>query len=455
MFTHRKRRGIIRLVIVYSLLFAASLLWYGRQRRGSVQIAVAKAKQLYEVGDVAAVSLQPLAVQEMALADDGVAGMLAGKRFDFVNALPLSLGEARPWQEAGCGQYNCAHVVYYNYSDGGTTNVVVNLNTGEVVGRWQDAQARPGGSPLILDKALDIAASDPFVQATLGEIGAADPAMIPMSGWLVDDACGRQWCVDLTFHDPTGSGRIIHVFVNMEQQRVARTFYTRGRPERSLAAPLPQRNAFSNGCHEQYGWQVCWEMTAHDGVLFRDATYNGQTIFSSAKIGQIEAWYPSWPGGYRDEIGFAATVPPFGGTQVTDFGNSFEVRQLFTEFTFWPNCICCYRYEEVIRFYGDGSLDFRFVSHGPGCDDLSIYRPFWRIDIDLDGPEGDSAWLWQENQWQEVTAESEFHPFVADVFPDGYKLATLDEPENGRGLLYQWQMVRTDPLGLDEGRFFV
>ena len=59
-------------------------------------------------------------------------------------------------------------------------------------------------------------------------------------------------------------------------------------------------------------------MTAHDGVLFRDATYEEKMIFSSVKIPQVEAWYPSWPGGYRDEIGFAATVPPFGDTIIND-----------------------------------------------------------------------------------------------------------------------------------------
>ena len=52
------------------------------------------------------------------------------------------------------------------------------------------------------------------------------------------------------------------------------------------------------------------EMTAHDGLNFYDAKYNGKEIFSSAKIGQVEAFYPSWPGGYRDEIGIQASVPP-------------------------------------------------------------------------------------------------------------------------------------------------
>jgi mono/diheme cytochrome c family protein len=191
-------------------------------------------------------------------------------------------------------------------------------------------------------------------------------------------------------------------------------------------------------------------MTADNGINFRDATYKGQLIFSSAKIGQVEAWYPSWPGGYRDEIGFSASVPPFGDTQVEDLGDSFEVRQLFTEFTNWPNCICCYRYEEIIRFYEDGRIEFRFVSHGPGCDDLSIYRPFWRIDVDLDGPDNDSVWLWEEASWNEASTEFETYPVVEDLSPDGYKLATFDDD-----IHYRWFMERTDPLGLDEGYLFL
>ncbi len=266
----------------------------------------------------------------------------------------------------------------------------------------------------------------------------------------MDNACREEWCVDLTFHDPSGTGRIFHVFVNLEQAIVARTFYTRARADRSAAKPLAQRDAFTDGCHDQYGWSVCWEMTANDGINFRDATYNGQLIFSSAKIGQIEAWYPSWPGGYRDEIGFAATVPPFGGTLINDLGDGYEVGQIFTEFTRWPNCICCYRYEQVLRFFSDGRFELRFISHGPGCDDISIYRPFWRVDIDLEGPENDQVWLFEEAQWREMTEEFETFPVVEGLSPEGHKLATFDGD-----LHYRWSMARTDPLGLDEGYLFL
>ncbi len=447
----RPQRFISRLVYINLILLVGSLVWYwAAPGESGVAVAIAKSKQMLDMNLMAEIPFTPEMIQEATLANPAMAALLADKKTEFVNAVPLSLGEARPWQDVGCGHLNCAHVAYYNYTDGGVINSIVNLETNEVVGGWLDTAARPAGSTHVMDKALAIAAADTEVQTILGDIGAADPAMVPMSGWLADNACREQWCVDLSFHDPAGSGKIVHVFVNMEQENVARTFFTRGRADRSAAAALPQAQPYSDGCIESHGWDVCWEMTAHDGINFRDATFEGTLIFSSVKIGQVEAWYPSWPGGYRDEIGFAASVPPFGGTQIDDLGDSFQISQLFTEFTYWPNCICCYRYDETVRFYDDGSFDLRFTSHGPGCDDLSIYRPFWRIDLDLNGRPNDNVWVWQENQWAEATTEMEIHPFVDDLSPDGHKIATLDG-----AVSYRWHMQPTDPLGLDETRFFI
>ena len=207
--------------------------------------------------------------------------------------------------------------------------------------------------------------------------------------------------------------------------------------------------AFTDGCHEQYGWEVCWEMTADDGVNFRDATYNDQLIFTSAKIGQVEARYPSWPGGYRDEVGYAASVEPADGTHVADLGDGFEVRQLFTEFLTWPNCVCCYRYEQILRFYADGTLGLHFISHGPGCDDPMIYRTFWRIDLDLDGPENEELLVWEDGQWVEAETEMSL-PLFESLSPEGEVLIT------GAGQFrYRWLPLPTDPLGADDGQMFL
>ncbi|MEM7111706.1 MAG: hypothetical protein AAF614_04690 [Chloroflexota bacterium] len=445
-----KGRNRVRLLILLNIILLILALSWQYQEKSRVQEAVAKGQAMMRNNLFGPSDFDPLVVREILAEDAETAVLLNDTNASFLNAIPLGQGEARFWQDAGCGKQACAHATLFDYTQGNAVEAIVNLETELVLSQWRNETAQPAGSLFALPRAIDIAAEDGQVRAILGDIGAANPVMVPMSGWLLDDACRNEWCVDLTFQDPNGTGRIFHVFVNMEQERVARTFYTRARAERSLAEPLAQRDAFSNGCHEQHGWSVCWEMTAHDGIDFQNAIYNGRLIFSSAKIPQVEAWYPSWPGGYRDEIGFGASVPPFGDTRVVEFEDGFEVRQIFTEFLSWPNCVCCYRYEEVLRFYANGRFEPRFISHGPGCDDLSVYRPFWRIDLDLAGPENDSVWAWQSNQWVETTQETEFHPLIDDLSPEGFKLATFDGD-----LHYRWTMERTDPLGLDEGFFFL
>lgn len=446
---NKRQRLLGRLILLNLVLLGLSLVWYARGN-GRIQIALAKSGANFYAYTLPGVALDQNWVRQITLADPQIHHLSTQGRIGFINAVRLGQGESRPWAAAGCGPAACVHATLYNYTQGGTIEAIVNLDTAEIIATWANPLGRPGGSFQISDAALEIAAADTAVQALLGDVRQTEQVMIPMSGWLADDDCRQDWCVDLTYMDPADTGRVVHIFVNMVQQQVARIFYTRGRADIAAAAPVMQRSAFTNDCHEQYGWQVCWEMTAHDGVLFQEATYNGRLIFSSAKIAQIEAWYPSWPGGYRDEIGFNASVPPFGDTQINDLGNGFEVRQLFTEFTRWPNCICCYRYEEVIHFYADGTFEPRFVSHGPGCDDLSVYRPFWRIDLDLNGPTGDMAWVWQGGEWTAVTRETELHPLLDEVAADGSKLAIGDDE-----MLYVWQFQPTDPLGLDEAYLFL
>lgn len=378
------------------------------------------------------------------------ADWLATVEHDFVYAAPLGSSEAQRWQAQGCWEQTCAHVALYNFSAGGTIEAIVNLATAELLDIWTDANARPGASPHTLHPALAIAAQDKQVQQLFGDLTQTDPMMVPMNIWLMDSDCATAWCVDLTYHDPAETGKILHITVNLHSKNVERIFYTRGRVSRPHRDPTAQREAFEDGCQEQAGWRVCWEMTAHDGLNFYEATFNGRDIFTSAKIGQVEVWYPSWPGGYRDEIGHSASVPPYFGTEVEELEDGFRVSQLFTEFTRWPNCICCYRYEQIMQFYDDGAFEARFVSHGPGCDDLSIYQPMWRIDLALDGDENDTGWVWTGEQWTEATAEQEFE-LLQNVNADGHKFATFDTESD---LHYRWGYLPNDPLGLDEAKIF-
>ena len=386
-----------------------------------------------------------------------LAGLTASSDLILVSAVRLGTGETQQWQAEGCRQYNCLHLTFYNKQIGGTIEAIINATTNDLLTQWANPDAQPSPSRRIGQIALNVAKNSPVVQEVLGDMGDLQPTMTPITIWLEDGDCATDWCVDLTFHAPDQSGRIFHVAVNMRTQAVAHTFYSRARADRTDLPALQEIEAnqedeeplFENGCRQQDGWQVCWEMTAYDGMNFYDASYNNTPIFSSAKIGQVEVYYASWPGGYRDELGAEASVEPKFGTEVIDLDNGFEVRQTFTEPFDWPNCICCYRYTQVLTFYADGGFQPSFVAHGPGCDDPNVYRPFWRIDFDLDGAQGDAVWQWEESQWMQVETEQEISLYE-DLSLDGEKLAIFDGD-----IHYRWQPVWSDPFGVDSAKLFL
>jgi hypothetical protein len=410
---------------------------------------VAKGGRLFDATLALETAVDQSRARDIALSSTSLAELLTSKDYGFLYANPLTTLQKREWRAHGCEKDECVQVTFYDYDDGGSIEATLNLTTGQLLDQWRDFSAKPGASPFIVPRALSIANDDPRVQDLIGNIRESEPLMVPMSAWLADDQCQENWCVDLTFMAPDGSGRILHVMVDMDEDRVDRLFYTRGRPERAYKQPAAQGPRFNNDCHEQYGWKVCWQMTANDGVEFYDATYQENLIFSSAKIGQVEVYYPSWPGGYRDEVGYSASVHPYYGTNVEDLGDYFEVRQLFTEFLRWPNCICCYRYEQIMRFYVDGTFELDFVSHGPGCDDLSSYRPFWRIDLDIGDSINDETWYWNGAEWALAKSEIKL-PLFDTQSPKGFVLFT-GAADTG----YLWAPTKTDPQEQDEGWMFV
>ncbi len=441
-------RRVKWLLLALLILISLVLIWPGAEKVPALRAAPAKGGTPLDLSRLGNLALDINVVQSWALSDPQVGALLAGANYDLVDAVRLGKAEARPWSEQGCSDRNCAHVTFYDYDSSGTIEAIVNVESGQVLSRWYDPVAMPNPTENVRPRAVEIAAANPVVVDVLGDIRAVEPLMVPMFIWLLGGPCSESWCVDLTFEDPAGTGRIYHVVVDMEAAEVVRTFYSRSRPDRqfkSQAQDLP----FEDGCHEQAGWSVCWEMTGQDGMNFYDATFEGERVFKSAKVGQAEVWYPAWPGGYRDEIGFRASVPPHYGTEVNEIPGGFEVRQLYTEFLRWPNCICCYRYEQVLKFFDDGSIDFIFISHGPGCEDLSNYRPFWRIELDHGSAPGDQVWAWDETGWVQLEKETEMELFVQPG-PDGQALATVNGDASQR-----WSPVKTDPVGLDEGKLFV
>lgn len=440
---------ILQRLILFALFLLLGFLLLSVEPNRPIRKAVAKGGRFFDVALYLDSVTDQSNVREIIESASALSDYLTDREYGYLYAFPITAPQERNYRNYGCAAEDCVQATLYDYDSGGTIEAMINLDSGQVFDLRFDSQARPGASPYIIPRALAIAASDERVAETIGDIRENEPMMIPMSTWLDDSNCRQDWCVDLTYMAPDGSGQILHIVVNLEEEAVDRLFYTRGRPDREFKQPAAQGPRFNDGCHEQHNWSVCWEMTANDGIEFFDASYDGNLIFSSAKIGQVEVYYPSWPGGYRDEIGYSASVHPYYGTNVSDLGDGFQVQQLYTEFLRWPNCICCYRYEQIIRFFSDGSMELDFISHGPGCDDLSSYRPFWRIDLDIGQTTNDETRFWNGEEWELADSEIDLDLFEP-LSPEGYRLYTGAEDEG-----YLWSPIPTDPLGVDEGRIFV
>jgi|GEM_PF-2229801 len=448
-FSGRFQANNLRRSFLFALFLLLGFLLLSIEPDRPIKVAVAKGGRLFDVAAYLESVANQSNAQEILESDPTLSDYLKDREYGFLYANPLTAFQEKNWRVYGCTEKNCVQATLYDYDNGGTIEAMLNLDSGQIFNIRSDPRARPGASPYIVPRALAIAASDERVSETIGNVRENAPMMVPMSAWLADGDCLQNWCVDLTYMAPDDSGRILHIVVNMEEEVVDRLFYTRGRPDREFKQPAAQGARFNNGCHEQHNWSVCWEMTANDGIEFYDASYDGNLIFSSAKIGQVEVYYPSWPGGYRDEIGYSASVHPYYGTNVSDLGDGFEVQQLYTEFLRWPNCICCYRYEQIIRFFADGSFELDFISHGPGCDDLSTYRPFWRIDLDIGQTINDETRFWNGQEWELASAEIQLDLFDP-LSPGGFRLFT-----GSAGTGYLWEPVPTDPLGVDDGRMFI
>jgi hypothetical protein len=286
-----------RKIIVGLLLTVLALIIFAQPKTPET-ILVAKGGLAYEDWLVPESAVIENQARDIALADERIQTILSDD-YGFLYAVPLGEGEVAAWADKGCSEGDCAQVTFYDYESGGTVEAIVGLVAEIVIAGWANAEALPGASRHILPRAWAVAASDSAVSKVIPNVRTAEPVMVPMSTWMLEGVCQNSWCVDLTFMAPDDSGRVYHVLVDMEKEEVAETFYSRGLEERGYLRPAAQQISYNDGCREQYGWSVCWEMTAHDGVNFFDAEFNGRSIFSSAKISQVEVFYPAWPGGYR------------------------------------------------------------------------------------------------------------------------------------------------------------
>jgi hypothetical protein len=187
----------------------------------------------------------------------------------------------------------------------------------------------------------------------------------------------------------------------------------------------------ANGVVSQDGWSVSHQVTNSDGLEVHSATYNGEAVFTSAKLAE---WHVNETGGSGFVIvtGCSPTggfpVFPFGDTQVVTMADGFEIVQDFRMANWGANCN--YRFEQRNQFFDDGRFRVVAGAFGRNCSgpaDLGLNMPLIRINIAVNGPSNDAMDLWTGNSWQRFVTEDYRTPYAET----GHGPHILDDDSNG------------------------
>jgi hypothetical protein len=438
-----RRIYIIGPIMLLALAIVAALVLFAPKQTSSQPKALPLIGLSGQSGASGPGHLPPEQVEQarqIAMADRRVQAALAGQRYQFVHALPV-------WTDFGpdsaaCAAHTCAQVEIFDFSRILTLVVMVDLDAAQVTEVVPMPNSYPEVNAELADLALRIARTDARV---LAEVKGRrfEASMAPGNAWMPEGPCAVHWCVGPSF-EVEGVAQPLVVVVDLNDLQVVHLTWVK-----SEAPTGPMRiHDVPEGCPQpgsvnQDGWSVSYEPTNTDALRIFNVTYNGQLVFQSLKMAQVNVWYASGGFGYRDSVGCSGIVPPYGETQIIQVQGGFKVLQDF-RMGGWPNN-CNYRYEQSVTFYADGHLEPQVSNFGPGCSYDGLYRPFLRVDI---GPAGQANNFFQyftSEGWTNPLAEDDF-PKATPVSPDGTKWNQFGATMSGYGLA---------PTGKDPAHYIV
>lgn len=388
--------------------------------------------------------------QDLALSDSRVQGYTIGRPSEVFGI--ANVGLHYPPGAASCKDANCQQVNIYNWDENAAVVVIVDLDREEVLEVFHQPGVHPGINKRLVDMAINLAVNDPQVIEILGfEPEVEDIDMAPVDADAPGSACdGDRISVAPTFDL---GGRILWVLVDLHEEKVAALRWTTVRPEdsESLVKFPPDAGCPVPGSVTRDGWTMEYEVAGTDGLRVYNVAYNAQEVATSIKLVEWRADYGS--SGFRDSTGCGGggggfPIYPYGDTQILDLVDDqqnvigFEAVQDF-RMSNWGQS-CNYRYEQHVQFFDDGR--FRVVSgaYGKGCGLNAIYRPVVRIDIAVNGDDGDSLAIWNgRDGWSHQENELWRTPYSG---PDGPHMISTDG--------YAWKVTDASGYGyyLEPGR---
>ncbi len=310
----------------------------------------------------------------------------------------------------------------YNYALNLTTIGVVNVITHKMISVDHYPQMQPD-IPLRLTKlAVKIAVNSPEVEKALGFKPSADmPIMSSTKTALNRTKCERSQhlCVAPTF---VKGNRALWAIVDLTDNRLVGLRWTNvGKDAEKLVVTerkLQNENMADCYCEKintvkKNNWSVDYVLTASDGLMISNVSFNSNKIINSAKLVD---WHVSYSGtdgfGYSDAVGcpifsqsaVVATDPPIIADIIEgDSTVGFMLEQRFFS-ELWP-IACNYSYSQRFFFYKNGQFRMVCASLGRGCGNNGIYRPVMRISFAGNKQSfyewGNNDWnIWEKEKWQ-------------------------------------------------------
>ncbi len=320
----------------------------------------------------------------------------------------------------------------YNYALNLTTIGVVNVITHKMISVDHYPQMQPDIPSRLTKLAVKIAVNSPEVEKALGFKPSADmPIMSSTKTALNRTKCERSQhlCVAPTF---VKGNRALWAIVDLTDNRLVGLRWTNvGKDAEKLVVTerkLQNENMADCYCEKintvkKNNWSVDYVLTASDGLMISNVSFNSNKIINSAKLVD---WHVSYSGtdgfGYSDAVGcpifsqsaVVATDPPIIADIIEgDSTVGFMLEQRFFS-ELWP-IACNYSYSQRFFFYKNGQFRMVCASLGRGCGNNGIYRPVMRISFAGNKQSfyewGNNDWnIWEKEKWQLQQPTTSYSP---------------------------------------------